>query len=479
MQIESEGLTLEVVGFALIIMTVILLIGKWIRLKVPLFQKLFLPSSIIGGFFALILGPEVLGRILTATTGNEAMAYGVFTEGMFDVWAELPGLLINVVFASLFIGFAIPRLQEIWQIGGPQVALGYTISWAQYVVGILLAVTVLTPIFNLPPAVGAIIEISFVGGHGTAAGLGDTFEAVGFEEGLDLALGLATIGILSGVVVGIIFINWAARKGITTAIGHPDDLSADQRTGIIQKDNRESAGELTTSPISIEPLSLHAGLVGLAIFIGYLILEFFVWLEDATWGSAYDLYLFEYVPLFPLAMIGGIIIQIVITRTDKSEIVDRSTVSRIQGLALDVLIVSAMATLSLQVIGDNIIPFLILAVVGVVMNVVMFLFLAPRMIPSHWFERGMGDFGQSTGVAATGIMLMQIVDPENRTPALKAFGYKQILFEPMVGGGLVTAASIPFILQFGPIPVLIVMTILMIAFWLLGVLYFGKNKHKE
>ncbi|MBB6448324.1 ESS family glutamate:Na+ symporter [Geomicrobium halophilum] len=468
-------MSLEVVGFALIVLSIILIIGKWIRLKVPLFQKLFLPSSLIGGFFALLLGPEVLGRI----TDEQIMPYGIFTEDMFEVWSELPGLLINVIFASLFIGFAIPRVQEIWRTGGPQVALGYTISWAQYVAGILLAVTVLSPIFNLDPAVGALIEISFVGGHGTAAGLGGTFEAIGFEEGQDLALGLATIGLLSGVIVGIILINWAARKGKSRTLNHPDDISIDQRTGVVKKEHRESAGELTTSPISIEPLAFHLGLVGLAIFIGYFILEALVWLEDVTWGSAWDLYLFEYVPLFPIAMIGGIIIQVFIAKTDKVEIVDHATISRIQGLALDLLIVSAMATLSLAVIGDNIIPFVILAVVGVTLNIIMFMYLAPRMIPNYWFERGMGDFGQSMGVAATGILLMRIVDPENKTPALKAFGYKQILFEPMVGGGLVTAASIPFILQFGPIPVLIAATILMIAFWLLGVLYFGKNKAEK
>lgn len=123
--------------------------------------------------------------------------------------------------------------------------------------------------------------------------------------------------------------------------------------------------------------------------------------------------------------------------------------------------------------------FIILAVVGVVLNVVMFLYLAPRMIPHYWFERGMGDFGQSMGVAATGIMLMKIVDPEQKTPAMKAFGYKQILFEPMVGGGLVTAAAMPIIIQFGAVPALIVATVLMIGFWLLGVLYFGKNKQNE
>ncbi|SDI58753.1 sodium/glutamate symporter [Natribacillus halophilus] len=472
-------MSLEVAGFALVVISIILIIGKWIRLKVPLFQKLFLPSSIIGGFFALLLGPEVLGRIMTATRGDEAFDHGLFTEDMFEVWAELPELLINVVFACLFIGFAIPRVQEIWRTGGPQVALGYTISWAQYVVGILLAITVITPLFNLSPAVGALIEISFVGGHGTAAGLGSTFEELGFPEGQDLALGLATVGILSGVIVGIIFINWAARKGVSKTLNHPDDISSAQMTGVIQEEDRESAGKLTTSPISIEPLAFHVGLVGLAIFLGYIILEAFVWLEDVTYGSAYGVYLFEYVPLFPIAMIGGIIVQIVIAKTDKAEIVDSATISRIQGIALDLLIVSAMATLSLSVIGDNIIPFAILAVAGVTLNIVFFMYLAPRMIPSYWFERGMGDLGQSMGVAATGILLMRIVDPENKSPALKAFGYKQILFEPMVGGGLVTAASIPFIIQFGPIPVLIAVTILMIAFWLLGVLYFGKNKAEK
>ncbi|WP_059103081.1 sodium/glutamate symporter [Shouchella shacheensis] len=469
-------MSLEVVGFALIVLSMILVMGKWIRLKVPLFQKLFLPSSLIGGFFALLLGPEVLGRVITAVSGNEVMAFGLFPEDLFEVWSGLPELLINVVFASLFIGFALPNLKEVWRVGGPQVALGYTISWAQYVVGILLAITILTPFFNMNPAVGALIEIGFVGGHGTAAGLSGTFEDLGFAEGYDLAVGLATVGILSGVIIGIILVNWAARKGVSQTLRHPDDISIDQKTGIVQKENRESAGEVTTSPMSIEPLALHVGLVGIAIFIGYFLLEGFVWLEAVTWGAASGVYLFEYVPLFPFAMIGGILLQFILGKMDKRKVVDRATITRIQGLALDLLIVSAMATLALSVIGENIVPFLILSVAGVLLNVFLFLYLAPRMIKRYWFERGMGDFGQSTGVAATGIMLLRVVDPENKSPALTAFGYKQILFEPMVGGGLVTAASVPFIVQFGPVPVLVAASIFMIAFWLLGVLYFGKGK---
>ncbi len=55
--------------------------------------------------------------------------------------------------------------------------------------------------------VGALIEVGFDGGHGSAAGLGDTFEELGFPEGQDLALGLATVGVVSGVVIGIALVN--------------------------------------------------------------------------------------------------------------------------------------------------------------------------------------------------------------------------------------------------------------------------------
>jgi len=471
-------MTVEIVAFALMVISIVLIIGKWIRLRVPVFQRLFLPSSLLGGFFALLLGPEVIGRIITAVTGEEVMPYGIFTEGIYEVWAELPGLLINVVFASLFIGFALPRLQEIWKVGGPQVALGYTISWAQYAVGMAIVLIILTPLFGTNPAAGALIEISFVGGHGTAAGLSDTFESLGFPEGYDLAVGLATVGILSGVVIGIVMLNIAARKGKSETLQHPDDISVDQQTGILDQDRREPAGQMTTSTVSIEPLALHIGLVGLSIFIGYWILEALVWVEEVLWLDT-GVEIIAHVPLFPFAMIGGIIVQVFMSRYDKNDIVDRQIVSRIQNTALDLLIVSALATLSLQVIGDNLWEFIILAVVGVVLNVIMFIYLAPRMIPHFWFERGIGDFGQSMGVAATGIMLMKIVDPEQKTPAMKAFGYKQIFFEPMVGGGLVTAAAMPLIINFGAVPFLIATTLLTVAFWLLGVLYFGKNKQNE
>ena len=44
-------------------------------------------------------------------------------------------------------------------------------------------------------------------------------------------------------------------------------------------------------------------------------------------------------------------------------------------------------------------------------------------------------------------MLLRTVDPENKTPAAMSFGYKQLLHEPFMGGGIWTALA--FMLVYG------------------------------
>ena len=129
------------------------------------------------------------------------------------------------------------------------------------------------------------------------------------------------------------------------------------------------------------------------------------------------------------------------------------------------IIVAALATLSLSVIADNLVPFLLLAFAGIAWNIMGFLVLAPRLIPGPWFERGIPNFGQSMGMTVTGIMLYQMADSKNRSGGLERLGYKQLMFEPVVGGGLFTAMSLPLINEFGPWTMLAVAVVLLV-FWL-------------
>lgn len=236
-------------------------------------------------------------------------------------------------------------------------------------------------------------------------------------------------------------------------------------------ENREPAAKMTLRPESIEPLSFHFAIVGLAILVGYLVLQLLIWLESITFDAGF----MTYIPLFPLAMIGGIIVQVFFNKLDQAEVIDRKMMNRIQGFALDILIVTAIATVSIDVIGEYLIPFLLLAIVGIAWNILGFMFLAPRIIPSYWFERGIGDLGQSMGVTATGLLLMRVADPDNESPAFEAFGYKQLVYEPFLGGGLATALSVPLIFQFGPWPFLIFAIVMCLIGLFVGLFYFGKK----
>ena len=469
----------DTVGFALLILGLALLVGKMIRIRVGFVQSLFLPASIVGGAILLLLGPEVLGRFEGPWGEN-----GLFTEPMVEVWSSLPGLLISVVFATMFLGNKLPSPKRAVKLVGPQLSLGVSMASAQYVVGLLLAALVLVPMFAAPAMSGALIEIGFEGGHGTAAGMRPVFEELGYSEGADLAVGLATVGIVGGIVLGIFLINWGVRTGKTEILTGTATMSDDELRGVYTDEENHSAGEMTSRPSSVDALTLHLSLVSVAILIGLAILEGLRWIEQQTYASVMlddntPLEIFAYVPLFPIALLGGVILQVAARKTGFDRLIDRDLMQRIQGMALDFLVVAAIGTLSIQAIGDNLGVFLILAAAGIVVNVVIFLYLAPRIIGRFWFERGIGDFGQSMGVTATGLILMRVVDPDGKSPAFEAFGYKQLVFEPFFGGGLVTALAVPIIYLTGAWPLFLVMLVVFLVALLSGLLYFRPREMKD
>jgi glutamate:Na+ symporter, ESS family len=176
------------------------LIRRW---SSPL-RKLFIPTAVIGGFLVLGLGPEGMGRLLGGT--------GLFPENVFAVWRQLPGLLVTVMSASLLLGEHLPPLRKIWSISGSHVIMAGVMSMGQFAVGGTLVWLLLKPLFGINRKAGALIEMSFAGGHGTLAGLTPVLQQYGVGDLLDVGLGLATIGIVSGIVVGTTLVNYAIRS---------------------------------------------------------------------------------------------------------------------------------------------------------------------------------------------------------------------------------------------------------------------------
>jgi ESS family glutamate:Na+ symporter len=461
--------TLRDVFFAFIWIALLVLVGRYLKHKIRWIQQLHLPESIVAGALALLLGPQVLGAIMTAIGGEGALlSGGLFAEPIRTVWSQSPGIFINIVFAALFLGETIPSPRSIWRKAAPQVVFGQALAWGQYVIGIIVTLLILIPVFGANPISGALIEIGFEGGHGTAGGMADTFVELGFTDGPDLALGLATVGIVSGIIAGTALANWGRKKGYiqTVEANAVDPGDVPELTHRQETPRRQERRAYLTQGLLIDPLSINFGFVGIAVIFGWLIQRALVLIEAVTWGQT-GFQVMSYVPLFPMALVGGIILQLIMERLDLDVLIIPDLMKSIAGTALDVVVVTALASISLQVIGSNLGSFLILSIVGIAWNVLFFLYYAPRIFPDHWFEKGIGDMGQSMGVTATGILLLRMVDPGNRSGAFESFAYKQLFFEPIVGGGLFTAAAPALIAKLGLVSTLLITGGLLI-FWLVA-----------
>lgn len=440
---------------SLLILLAIVLGARLVKRKSQRLQRLFLPSALIAGIIGLILGPQVLNYISADVT---------------DIWATLPKQLIIVVFAGLFLGRHIPSRKEIWRLAGPQIAFGNALAWGQYVIGIGLTMLILTPLFKTPPIAGALIEISFEGGHGTSAGLAPVFNNLGWAAGADVALALATFSIFAAVICGMLIINWQKRKEGT--LQDDEEWERQRRQQIRSGYNLYNLGNKINSTPMVVVRCIIAYAV--AIGIGWLMYQGLIRAEAFVLAGYTDLRFMPYVPFFPLAMIGGMIVQMLLQKTNTQHLLNKRVIDVIGAIALDILIASAIATVSLSAIASNWQVFVVLGFAGTAWILFAFFWLAPRMFPSYWFEKGLTNIGQSMGTTATGFMFQRLADPGNVSKARESFSYKQLVFEPFLGGGIVTAMSLVVIYEFGSTFALVT-AIIVFVFWLIIGLYLGRR----
>ncbi len=418
----------------------LLVAGKVMRMRVPVLQRLYLPSSVIGG---------LIGLAVLSVAGDKV------PREVVDAMRKVPGFLINVVFATLFLGKALPKVRRIVSLAYPQLVMGQIIAWGQYVVGLGLAGFVLSRWFGVPPCFGNLIEIGFEGGHGTVGGMLESFAAAGWEEGAALGFTVATAGMVVGIVAGMAMINWAHARGIVAEVVPFAQRRRHERRGVHLRHFRPSAGLQTVMSDSVDSLAWHVAVVGVAIAIGVGMLCL---MKLTGWK------IFNGFPLFPLCMIGGILLQAAAKWLGKDLLVDHGQMERISGASLDFLVVSAVATISVKVVADNWVALAALVVAGVAWSVFVVLWFGPRCFKEAWFERAIADFGQSTGVTATGLMLLRTVDPDSRTCAAASFGYKQLLHEPIMGGGVCTALMFTMVVDIGWFKVF-AFSVVMLAIW--------------
>jgi ESS family glutamate:Na+ symporter len=139
--------------------------------------------------------------------------------------------------------------------------------------------------------------------------------------------------------------------------------------------------------------------------------------------------------------VGSLLVRLLLERSGKAHWASAPVQSQIGTLSADLLITAATAGLDLGLLRADWLPLTVLALSGLAWNLGVTLLLAPRVLPADWFERGIIEFGQATGVAASGLLLLRMADPDDRSDALPAFSIKQLLLQPFLAGGVITVVA--------------------------------------
>lgn len=420
---------IKVVFTDLATLSLLLLIGLIIRKKVSFIQNLYLPVSLIGGFLGLLLGPQILGHFV-----GVSLPLG-------KTISQWPGILVNVVLGLSFFGTQSSK--NFGRIALSAVNQGGLVHQTQVCVGLGLTMLLMHFFPNLPLAFGLTPVYGFHGGHGTANAAGAALVEAGWADGLAVANTMATAGLISGIVVGMIIINIGVRRGYAQKVSKPQDVPVDIKEGIVPVEKRKPIGKGVTYNDALDPLALQLAFVGIILGMASILSRSLSWVHP----------LLKQIPLFACAMICGALLSQILKRLGLADYIDRPTISRIAGVALDFLVCSAIATLSLKVFALYMIPLLVVIISMIVINVWVNFYFGYKMFDEDWFERTMGAYGLESGVLATGLMLLRVVDPKFETTGQESAASSAALCYPW---------SLPYVM-FGP----------MLAFMLPGWIMLG------
>jgi ESS family glutamate:Na+ symporter len=382
----------------------LLLIGKFLRVKVRFIQQLFIPPSLLAGILGLAFGPNGLGWL--PLSGNISTYAAIF---------------IAVVFGALPLSSPSFKVKEVAHRVGPMWAysqFGMLFQWAVMGLFGLLVLNLIWP--QLHPAFGVMLPTGFYGGHGTAAAIGTAFDSLGWDEATSLGMTTATIGVVVAILGGLLFIKIATKKGQTSYITDFNDLPDEYRSGLLPEDKREPTAVGTTSPISIDSHIFHLALVVISAFLGYLLSKG----VKMAWPKLE-------LPVFSCAFVAGMLLKICFNKVGASRYIDPRTTRSISSSATDLLVACGVASIKLSVVVKYAWPLVVLTLVGIALTIFMVFWFGKHLNSKDWFEKSIFAWGWWTGTMAMGIALLRIVDPKQLSNAMDDYALAYLPCAPV------------------------------------------------
>ncbi len=386
-----------------------LLAGNILKRKIPFLKRSLIPTSVIGGTVLIII----------------AAIYKAFTgEVMFDTWVfneRGTEYLEIITYHTLALGFIASafksgggkmtkkRTEEIFNTGVTTVST-YLL---QGVFG--LAITIIAAIFlkEFFAAAGILLPFGYGQGTGQALNWGSIYEAEnGFVGGKSFGLTIAALGFLSASFGGVIHLNIMKKRGKLRISGNKDKLNAE----VVEKENEIPMQE------SIDKFTIQIALVFLAYLIAYFMM---LGLGALLPGMKSTIFGFNFI----LGVLSAILIKSIIGLLRRTKLMSREYVNdflmtRTGNFFFDLMVVSGIAAIRLDILEKYWGIMLILGVVGLVITYVYNRIVAKVLFPEYTEEQFLAMYGMLTGTASTGIILLREVDGDFETPAADNLVYQ-------------------------------------------------------
>lgn len=441
------------------IISAILLVSNILRRKLPVIQKLLLPTAVLGGF--LLLGLRLTGWIQIDTALLEMLTYH--------------GLAIGFIALSIRT-IRKEKLQDgVGRIGMKSGALIASTYVLQGLLGLLISVglsyTIMPDLFK---AAGILLPMGYGQGPGQANNIGTTYESLGFLGGHSFAVSLAAAGFLSACVVGVIYLNYLQRKGEIKRVKQTDDeeMMREGGVGVFQDPNE--------IPISqaVDKLTMQMALVLTVYLITYGVIVGLTSLSSSLGeGTAHTITQLLWGFNFLIGALIAMLFRSIMFLLRKSKWMTHQyqnnyLLSRISGFFFDLMIVTGIASIDIQKLETLWLPFVLMAVAGAVVTFFYLKFICKRLYPDYYYAGLLSMYGMMTGTISSGVLLLREVDPLFQSRASTNL---------LVGSGFAILLGAPMLLLIAIAPNSAQMTwltigLLVVYFILMLLLMLGKKK---
>lgn len=398
------NLDLNIVS-TLILAIVLCLFGNFIKNKFSIFNKVCIPTPVIGGlFFSLLIFILRKFGILEITMDTSLMPY------FLSIFFISVGFCINIFSAK----------------GGGKLLFLYWLLCAFLGLFQNLIAVFSSKLLHIKPLLGFMCgSVSMEGGHGYSLAFGKTIESLGIENACAIGIAAATLGLITGGLLG---------GPVGRFLIYKYDLKPLKGGSRLFKNNKnQNTIKTNKSKFQFTPIVFLENILILLLIMN---ISFFV---------SNIIYIKTNI-LIPNIVIGMLLSVIINNFNIKKQVFDFSwdLFDFIQNISLDIFLTMALMSIDLYALSSLLGPILIIVFFQVLFVLIYGVFICFRVLGKDYDAAIMisGLIGHTLGATPNALA--------NMSTLTSKYGKSETAFliVPMVGAFLLDAFSMPCILFF-------------------------------